>query len=103
MKDEEYKKDSYMKAIPEKEYMRESPIKFEHKPTLCDSLIDWMNADHYLSRGKVIVLISAIVWLGAHDFSNFLLNSGVTQFAKNYGGFFVALAGIFILARSNKR
>lgn len=102
MKDE-YKKDEYFKKLPEKEYMQEFPIKFENKPTLCDNLVDWMNADHTLSRGKVIVLISTIVWLGAHDFSNFLLNSGVTQFAKNYGGFFIALVGIFILARSNKR
>ena len=106
MTEKEYKKvkHGYDKEFNNsKEYMQEfKPAVFERKPTKWDDLVDFFEAPHSLSRGKVVFIAASIIYLATPEFAKFIVQSGVPAFLKYYGAAIIAACALFVLTRSDK-
>jgi hypothetical protein len=106
MTEEKYNKKKYgydKEFNNSKEYMQEfKPVTFEHRPSLLDNLVDFFEAPHTLSRGKVIFVASTILYLATPAIAKFVIQSGVPAFLHYYGAAILALGALFVLTRSDK-
>ena len=104
MTEKEYKKNKFgydKEFNNSKEYMQEFKS-IERRPTKWDDLVDFLEAPHSLSRGKVIFIASAIIFLATPEFAKFIVQSGVPSFLKYYGAAIIAAGALFVLTRSDK-
>jgi len=101
MTEKEYKKNKFgydKEFNNSKEYMQEFKS-IERRSTKWDDIVSFFSAQHSLSRGKVIFIASAIIFLLTPEFAKL---AGVLEFLKYYGAAIIAASALFVLTKSDK-